>query len=451
MESRGETDWQIANASADLGLSVPPGTHLRFLKRLIARFCGPFLRPQVAYNHALLGELVTIRNDLVAQIQDARRITASAEAQLQALNDVTGGPPRILQLEDLVRRHSWGIDAALPVLEQQQFLVEALKETVETLELDRNLVHQEVELAQQQSFAHVQDGLGSMRAEMTQLSRSLDERLGTVGGTGGIMTEMRALRMRLTQVDLVLDRFRRSVPELPTADELSSLPSLFDGIYASFEEVMRGSSETIRERVAEHLPDLLPAKGIGPLLDIGCGRGELLDVMTEAGIASYGIETNPVYVEMCTARGLDVRAIDLRDHLASLPDLSLGAITAIQVVEHISTDDLIRLLSEAVRVLGHGGLLLLETPNPDNLTVGASTFYLDPTHHNPIPPPLLEFLVGSCGFTDVEVRYRRTKELIDLPKPQPASPWSADLEPVLDAVNARFFGAQDYAVLAKRI
>jgi len=128
---------------------------------------------------------------------------------------------------------------------------------------------------------------------------------------------------------------------------------------------------------------------------------------------------------------------------------SLRAVSAIQVAEHLGMEDLIALLDLAVRAIEPGGLVILETPNPENLVVGASSFYLDPTHRQPIPPELLAFVVGARGFTQVEVRFSEPPEQ---PAPESAAdaPWSGDVKRLYDLVTARLFGAPDYAVLARR-
>jgi O-antigen chain-terminating methyltransferase len=124
-------------------------------------------------------------------------------------------------------------------------------------------------------------------------------------------------------------------------------------------------------------------------------------------------------------------------------------ISAFHLVEHLAFDDLVRLLDQAVRVLRPGGILLLETPNPNNLLVSSGHFYLDPTHVKPLPPDLLEFLVASRGFEEIEVRHLH---------PAPAALEPTDdseaarktMEPVLERLNTLLFGPQDYAVLGRR-
>jgi len=128
----------------------------------------------------------------------------------------------------------------------------------------------------------------------------------------------------------------------------------------------------------------------------------------------------------------------------------LAAITAIQVVEHLDVEALLEFLDIAMRALAPGGLLLLETPNPANLTVGANSFYLDPSHERPLPAELLSFLVRSRGFADVEVRYFEREELATLPELDPKSEWAADFEAIQDVLRRYLFGPQDYAVVARR-
>ena len=153
-------------------------------------------------------------------------------------------------------------------------------------------------------------------------------------------------------------------------------------MYVEFENQFRGTRADIKERVSEYLPTVTDKK-IGtpemPILDLGCGRGEWLEVLAENGMTASGVDSNESCVRECSTQGLTARGADAISFLAQLPEQSQGAITAFHVVEHMPIPALMNLLDEAIRVLKRGGLLILETPNPANLIVGAHTFYLDPT------------------------------------------------------------------------
>jgi O-antigen chain-terminating methyltransferase len=221
-------------------------------------------------------------------------------------------------------------------------------------------------------------------------------------------------------------------------DELSEM-------YVAFEDAFRGSRHEIKERVSEYLP-LLTGKRIGtshmPVLDLGCGRGEWLEVLGESGLSALGVDSNQSCARECEARGLSVRMSDALKFLEELPEQSQGAVTAFHVVEHMPFAAILNLLDEAVRVLKPGGLLILETPNPANLIVGANTFYLDPTHIRPLPADLMRFFVETRGFCNVETR---------LLHPFPAC-YRLDAEPNSAAalLNELVFGARDYAIIAER-
>jgi len=216
-----------------------------------------------------------------------------------------------------------------------------------------------------------------------------------------------------------------------------------DSFYAAFEDSFRGSRLDIKERLVPYLDRLLVA-GAGqpdkPILDIGCGRGEWLELLNEKRLAAYGVDLNTLNVEYAKSLDLDARNVDLLEHLQLVEDGGLSAVTAFHVVEHLPFETLIDFLDEALRVLTPGGVLILETPNPETVRVGATTFYNDPTHRNPIPPAVLQFMVEHRGFELAEtVRLHPfTQGLL-----QEASADAALLNRVL-------FGPQDYAIIARR-
>lgn len=174
-----------------------------------------------------------------------------------------------------------------------------------------------------------------------------------------------------------------------------------DDFYVAFEEKFRGSEELIKERQKKYLKFINPLKILKDevkALDIGCGRGEWISLLNENGFNARGIDINESMVKVASQKGLNAAVNDALGELKSLDENSLDIITAFQVVEHIKFDDVLELIKEAKRVLAPCGILILETPNPENIIVGTQWFYLDATHKNPIPCELLSFATHYYGL-----------------------------------------------------
>jgi O-antigen chain-terminating methyltransferase len=172
------------------------------------------------------------------------------------------------------------------------------------------------------------------------------------------------------------------------------LPNDLDNLYIAFENQFRGTAAEIKQQQAKYLPFLgAIAQNISePLiaLDIGCGRGEWLRLLAEHDYQSRGIDISQTMVDDC----------------------SIHVITAFHVIEHLSFEPMVSLFDECLRVLKPGGKIIFETPNPENLTVGAYSFYLDPTHKNPLPPITVEFVARQRGFSEVDIyRYNPREEV----------------------------------------
>jgi SAM-dependent methyltransferase len=194
--------------------------------------------------------------------------------------------------------------------------------------------------------------------------------------------------------------------------------------YRAFEDRHRGSREEIAQRHRVYLPFLAALREIAvpqKLIDAGCGRGEWLELARAEGWQVQGVDSDDGMLAACREAGLDVRKGDALEHLRSLADASVGVVSAFHVAEHLPFELLRALVGEALRVLAPGGLLVLETPNPENLVVGSSAFYMDPTHARPLPPLLLAFVAEFAGFTRVTtlrlhegVTHDRPASLIDV-------------------------------------
>jgi SAM-dependent methyltransferase len=219
----------------------------------------------------------------------------------------------------------------------------------------------------------------------------------------------------------------------------------FDALYVAFENQFRGSRELIKERERVYLDDVRGAGAVtadSPILDLGCGRGEWLELVNENGLAGEGVDSNAIMVSACQERGLRVTEGDALEYLRALPAESRGAITAFHLIEHLQFQVLVQLLRESFRVLRPGGLAIFETPNPDNVLVGSNGFYSDPTHLHPLPKEYSRFMLQSVGFSDVVAR--------PLNPDKDSLPENAASPELRNFLNRLFFGERDYAVIGKK-
>ena len=213
-----------------------------------------------------------------------------------------------------------------------------------------------------------------------------------------------------------------------------------EGFYRAFEEKHRGSRELIKTRLQVYAPFVEPLKQIYESLqtiDLGCGRGEWLELLTQWGFDAHGVDIDDEMLGPSRELGLKVQLKDALDALHGLDDESQVVVSGFHIAEHIPFIDLQTLVQEALRVLKPGGLLILETPNPENILVGTTNFYLDPTHIRPIPPLLLSFLPEYYGFERVKIL--RLQEALDI---QGAA--STSLIDVLTGVSP------DYSIVAQK-
>ena len=179
------------------------------------------------------------------------------------------------------------------------------------------------------------------------------------------------------------------------------MSSNHNNFYKAFEDQHRGSRELIKSRLEVYLPFIKKVQEILPnavALDLGCGRGEWLELLKDNQFSATGIDLDDGMLSACRSCSLNVQTGDAIAHLKSLPNDSLSIVSGFHIAEHLSLDDLQTLIKEALRALKPAGLLILEAPNTENLVVGTSSFYLDPTHQRPLPSALLSFLASHLGF-----------------------------------------------------
>ena len=222
--------------------------------------------------------------------------------------------------------------------------------------------------------------------------------------------QLGSLRNRVNAAQASFAIIQNYLAKAGAADELKAMaPSLSeelkkhdaDAFYLAFENEFRGDREEIKQRLRFYLPvieNTKAATGARSAVDLGCGRGEWLELLREHDYDGQGIDLNVCMVEECRSRGLRVEVADAITYLRALPAGSISLVTAFHLVEHLPFAELLDLFRETFRVLRPQGAAIFETPNPECPHVPSYSFYLDPTHRNPIPQELLCFCASQAGF-----------------------------------------------------
>jgi len=244
----------------------------------------------------------------------------------------------------------------------------------------------------------------------------------------------------------------------PTTNDHLAFTGTVDSLtYVAFEDEFRGKKADIRKRVEDYVPIFAGASNV---LDVGCGRGELLDALRESGVTSLrGVDVSPAMVDICRGRGFNVELGDALGYVGAQPDGSLGGLIAIQVVEHFTPAYLTRFLEAAYHALAPGAPIVLETINPNCWMAFFETYIRDLTHQQPLHPDTLRHLVQASGFSNVDVQFRAPVSEDDrLARVElPSEFFAPGVAPVVDALNdhasklnRRLFSSMDYVVIGRR-
>lgn len=303
---------------------------------------------------------------------------------------------------------------------------------------------------------------GEVRYVVSMLN-DFAEAIAPTAGVSGAAVRLAQLREQVNDVDRRLRRViqstslvagttlprepREAAPAPAPSDAAQSASGGFD--YLGFERRFRGDSDTLLTTQRGRYLELL--RGHAPVLDIGCGRGELVGSLNDEGIEAQGIDLDAESVDEAIAHGRNVRRADAIETLRAAASGSYGTIISLQVVEHLQLDALLEMLELAVQRLRPGGLFIAETPNPMSMIVLSTHYIMDPTHVRPLHPALLAFLCERAGFRDIELRYFEPATTYWLPtiSGQDLPDWIAQIDENFERLNKVLFGPQDYAVVAR--
>lgn len=334
-----------------------------------------------------------------------------------------------------IRRDSVMLEAQMQAVRREVTLaVQALvNATNDRLEATFELLSQQVKAADDKLAGLQTIDVERLASSVDRLSDSFDARLA-------------ATEARLDEICAVQDQLRGWVSDQQFDPTFSNL---------DFADRFRGSRDDILLRYHDVAEILL--RGGGDVLDLGCGRGELVELVVAKEGVARGVEVDPELVDFCRSIFLDVSLKTATEALDVEPDSSLGGVALIQVVEHLTAQQLLEVVPLAHQKLRAGGVLAIETVNGTSPFVYTRSFFCDPTHSTPVHHEYLEFVLQQAGFTDIEIQWRSPVD--DKDKVHPLDVDSADsaVNALAIEVNERInqidmflFGAQDYLVIATK-
>ncbi|MDZ4800330.1 MAG: class I SAM-dependent methyltransferase [Bryobacteraceae bacterium] len=409
---------------------------IQWVKHNVARALGWFVRDQVDFNRAVLG---------------------AVEATLESLNEVNRTFATLSsRIDDMERgfRHDLrgATDAAAALQSEAGELKDIRAHWVHWREewqqkLFQNEVHYLRGLADLQSsldvrVAKIDDGYrdslhlqhneyeGALRGSIDEIHKRFWSDMEKVRREYEtlIHNELRVMRQKA---------FASATPvvALPAAAVSSDAPLDID--YNRFSDRFRGDETYVRERQQFYIPYFRECQNV---LDIGCGRGEFLELLRDASVPARGLDLDDESVAICRTKGLQAETGDVFVWLASEPDGSFDGIFASQVIEHLTPSQVPRFVKLCAEKLRHGGVIALETPNPECLAIFATHFYIDPTHQRPVPAPLLVFYFEEFGLGNIEVH-----------KLSPAGESMPTVNELPAGFRDAFFGGLDYCGIARKL
>lgn len=415
-------------------------------KKLIARSLQWFVRDQIVFNRESITALEATVEALAAMNRELLTLAGQTNERLAMLQS------RILETNSRVqetREFSAGLIAEAKELKDVRDHWSAWRIGWEQKLANNEIYFLRAAADLQGAFQHRVTQIESNFREIVQAQHR--DYLGALDRSGidiqkrlwADLEKIRETYERMIHAELRLIRLRAgtAAPQpatLSAAVTATPAPSVASGLdYSRFAERFRGTDEEIRRSMEFYRPIFTGKENV---LDIGCGRGEFLDVMREAGVPARGIDLSEECIRQCRDKGLQAEVADLFVYLAEQPDGEFDGILSSQVVEHLPPDRLPEMIRLCASKLRRGGILALETPNPECLAIFATYFYLDPTHTRPMPHQYLQFCMEEAGLTAIEVH-----------KLNPAVDTMPELASLPADFRERFFGGLDYAIVGRVI
>ena len=423
----------------------PPGllnSLAQSAKKLVARALGWHVRDQVEFNRAMVRSLDAVLEALNDNNRALKALGERAEAlgeRAEALSaHVDRRVDELLEVRDIRARWSqWHVEWETKLNDIEQRFFRNVAELNGAFQHRATLL--EASLRDTTKLQHA-DFLAAMERGTLETQKRLWGDLEAFQKR--VWDDFQRLHgefERQVRAELRLIRLRAALPQqaLPPAAAPTEPPAAAPPIdWLHFADRFRGLEEHVREGQRFYLPHFA---GCRDVLDIGCGRGEFLELLKEAGIPARGIDLSAESVALCRSKGLDAEVADLFSYLDALPDGALDGIFCAHVIEHLPPTRLPEMLRLACAKLGAGGLLALETPNPECLAILASHFYIDPTHQHPVPPRLVQFYLEEFGMGQIQIL-----------RLAPAADTMPALNSLPPDVRDAFFGALDYALLSRK-
>lgn len=400
----------------------PPGLLngvIQAVKRTVSRALDWHVRDQVEFNRGVITALEAVLEALNENNRALSELSSRAAAAQDAANSAAEAAGAAARASDDTVAHwaQWRVAWERNLDRIEKEFLRSVAEIQASFQYEVKLHHSNYGLSLDKAIHDLQ---ASFWADM---ERARDE-MGRL-----IHSELRLIRQRVAVAAPAT-----SVEPAQALPETHTTEAAYD--MAAHAERFRGSEEYVREKQRRYVPLF---EGSVDVLDIGCGRGEFLDLMREAGVKARGIDLSAECVALCHERGFDAESADLFAYLSALPDESLGGVFSAQVVEHMHPSR----VPEAIRLIAAkmapGARVVIETPNPECLAIFATHFYLDPTHRQPVPSALLRFYMEEAGLTEIRVQTL-----------SPAIETMPSLTELPEAFRSAFFGGLDYYITAKR-
>ena len=433
----------------------PPGlanSLVQSAKKFVARLLDWHVRDQIEFNRAMARSLGAVLDALNENNNALRALGARDEALATRADQLDRALGEFRSAIESLGAGQEALTARIDALHARLDTVAGrMDDLLEVRDIRAHWTQWRVEwerkldTIERHFFRNVAELHGAFQHRATVLETSLRDtaKLQHTDFLAALWSGIRETRTELerlihSELRLVRQRAALTPPApLPAGGAIAAQPAAPPVDWTQFALRFRGGEDYVREKQRAYVPSFAACRQV---LDIGCGRGEFLELLEEAQIPARGIDLDPESVALCLSKGLHAEIADIFSYLGALPDGAIDGIFCAQVIEHLPPARLPEMLRLAAAKLAPGGVVAFETPNPECLAILSSHFYLDPTHHHPVPPLLLAFYLEEFGIGELETR-RLT----------PAAETMPSLHSLPEDFRNAFFGALDYAILGKKL